>query len=275
MADRKLFVVVIRTPNSNRYLPIDFSLKDDSRFEIVYVEASMTPSYSDISDKNILYSTETFEYFHGRKLMPAEIGCADSHNKARQLIQRRKIGGVILEDDARIISIDAFYLMATNFLTSQVSNPSILNFTGLNQKNLEISNYKFSNNIKYVKLWGTPALAVAYALTTRAASDLLQSNIPIKDVSDWPITKCRYFVPLIPQIRHGDLSTLSLIDASNSNFRNKRSKSSKLLDLSIFKFLYKKPCNVKFFYYLQIVYIKRFLWYADRIKYKLLIRLVG
>jgi GR25 family glycosyltransferase involved in LPS biosynthesis len=274
MADRKLLVIVIRTPNSNRYLPIDILLKDDNRFEIVYVEASMTPSYSDVSSKNILYSTEIFEYFHGRKLMPAEIGCADSHNKARQLIQRRKIGGVILEDDAQILSIDAFYIMATNFLTSQVSNPSILNFTGLNQKNLKISNSRFSNNLKYVKLWGTPALAVAYALTARAASDLLQSNIPIKDVSDWPITNCSYFVPLMPQIRHGDLSTLSLIDASNSNFRNNRSKLSKLLDLLFFKFLYKKPYNVNIFDYFQIVYIKRFQWYADRIKYKLLIGLV-
>jgi GR25 family glycosyltransferase involved in LPS biosynthesis len=274
MANRKLLVVIIRTPNSDRYLPIETLIKNDNRFELEYVEASMAHSYQDVSMMNIAYSTEIFEYFNGRKLTPAEIGCADSHNKARQLIVRRKIGGVIFEDDARIISINKFYFMATNFLTSQVSNPSVLNLTGLSKKNNEISNNEVSNNISYMKLWGTPALAVSYVLTACAASHLLRSNIPIKDVSDWPITKCTYFVPLMPQIRHGDFNTVSLIDATNSDFRNNRSKLSKLLDLSIFKFLFKKPDSVNIFNYFQVIYVKRFVWYVDHIKYKLLIRLV-
>ena len=108
MADGKLLVVVIRTPKSDRYLPIESLFKDDQRFKLEYIEASMTPSYSEVSNRNIAYSTEIFEYFQGRKLTPAEIGCADSHNRARALIKSHTGGGVILEDDARIINIVSF-----------------------------------------------------------------------------------------------------------------------------------------------------------------------
>jgi len=269
MADGKLLVIIIRTPNSDRYLPIETMLKNDKRFEIEYIEASMTPTYHDVRSKNIAYSTEIFEYFHGRKLTPAEIGCADSHNNARQIIQNQSDGGIIVEDDARIINVDTFFEMASKFLLSQNFNQSILNLTGFRQIGLEHSSNELPKNNRYIKLWGSPDLAVSYALTKKAAIELLKSNQPIMNVSDWPATECKYFVPLIPIVHHGDFITSSLIDSTESNFRNDKTFSKKLLKFTLIEFINNKPNDVKISDLIRFVYVKSFKWRLDYIKVKL------
>lgn len=269
MADGKLLVVVIRTPNSDRYRPIESILKNDKRFELEYIEASMTPTYHDVKIRNIAYSTEIFEYFHGRKLTPAEIGCANSHNKARELIQNRPEGGIIVEDDARITNVDSFFEMVSKFLSSQKLNNSILNLTGFRQIGLVHSSTEIPKNNRYVKLWGSPDLAVSYALTKKAATELLKSNQPIIDVSDWPATKCNYFVPLIPNVNHGDFYTSSLIDYTKSNFRNKINYPKKILKFTLIKFFTKKPSGVNITDVIRFAYMKSFKWRVDYIKVKL------
>lgn len=268
MADGKLLVVVIRTPNSDRYLPIEELFKGDQRFKLEYIEASMTPSYSEVSNRCIIYSTEIFEYFQGRKLAPAEIGCADSHNKARNLVQSYTGGGVVLEDDARIINLESFFIMATDFLSSQNSKPSILNLTGFRNIGLETSRNKSTNNNRYIKLWGCPDLAVSYALTKKAAAELLISNTPIKGVSDWPLSECNYFVPIIPPVKHGDVSTSSLIDSTKSSFRNDESLSGKLWKLTLIKYFIKKPMGVSFFHLIRVTYGRKIKWRYDYLKVK-------
>jgi len=275
MADGRILVIVIRTPNSDRYLPIDTMLKNDKRFELEYIEASMTPTYHDVRSRNIAYSTEIFEYFQGRKLTPAEIGCADSHNKARKLIQNQSDGGIILEDDARIINIDSFFAIASKFISSQNLNRSILNLTGFRQIGLENSNHELQKNDRYIKLWGSPDLAVSYALTKKAATELLKTNQPIIDVSDWPATQCNYFVPLIPVVRHGDFNTLSLIDSSASNFRNNSSLGRDLQGLFFLKFFMKKPKYVNLIDFINTVYIKRIKWRADILKIKICLEVLN
>jgi GR25 family glycosyltransferase involved in LPS biosynthesis len=271
MAEGKLLVVVIRTPKSDRYLPIESLFKDDQRFKLEYIEASMTPSYSEVSNRTIAYSAELFEYFQGRKLTPAEIGCADSHNRARDLIKSHADGGVIMEDDARIINIDSFFKMATDFLLSQKSKLSILNLTGFRNIGLETSRNRSMSNNRYVKLWGYPDLAVSYALTQRAAGELLKSNTPIMGVSDWPHSKCYYFVPLIPLVLHGDKSTQSIIEPSKNTFRVGKSLTKKLIDFLFIKFFINKPKNIKLINFIRYIYIEKINWHVDyfRIKIKL------
>jgi hypothetical protein len=245
MADGKLLVVVIRTPKSDRYLPIESLFKDDQRFKLEYIEASMTPSYSEVSNRSIAYSTEIFEYFQGRKLTPAEIGCADSHNRARDLIKSHTGGGLILEDDARIINIDSFFIMVTEFLSSQNSKSSILNLTGFRNIGLKASKNRSTSNNRYIKLWGNPDLAVSYALTQMAAAQLLNSKTPIMGVSDWPATQSNFFTPLVPLVWHGDLTTTSLIDSTKSNFRNDKVLAKRILKLTFIKFFIDKPKSVQ------------------------------
>jgi hypothetical protein len=90
MAEGKLLVVVIRTPKSDRYLPIESLFKDDQRFKLEYIEASMTPSYSEVSNRTIAYSAELFEYFQGRKLTPAEIRQKAIDDRNKKLDDRKK-----------------------------------------------------------------------------------------------------------------------------------------------------------------------------------------
>ena len=269
MGDKKLLVVIIRTPGSDRYMPIESLIKKDTRFKIEYIDASMTQSYIDVMNKNISYSTEIFEYFKGRKLTPAEIGCADSHNRARNLIYNSIEGGVILEDDARITDVDSFFTITTKFLVSQGSIPSILNLTGFRQLGFKVSDRMSSKNNRYIKLWGNPDLAVCYAITKKAAGELLRSNIPIINTSDWPATNCCYFVPLSPLASHGDVNTISLIDPQQSNFRNGESLVRKLSYLLFLKFFIERPKGVGVSDFIRIVYIERMQWRANYIKIKL------
>lgn len=275
MGDGKLLVVVIRTPKSDRYLPIESLFKDDQRFKLEYIEASMTPSYSEVSNRSIAYSTEIFEYFQRRKLTPAEIGCADSHNRARDLIQSHTGGGVILEDDARIINIDLFFIMATDFLSSQNSKLSILNFTGFRNIGLDISRNKSTNNNSYTKLWGYPDLAVSYALTQKAADELLRSNTPIIGVSDWPHSKCCYFVPLIPLVQHGDKNTQSIIDSAKKNFRSSNSFVRKISDLLFIKYIVNGQHNIDLFQYMRSTYWDKIKWHVDYVRIKLRLGLMN
>ena len=275
MANGKLLVVVIRTPKSDRYLPIESLFKNDQRFKLEYIEASMTPSYSEVSNRRITYSTEIFEYFQGRKLTPAEIGCADSHNRARDLIESYATGGVILEDDARIINIDSFFIMATEFLSSQNSKLSILNLTGFRNIGLEASKNRSTNNNRYIKLWGCPDLAVSYALTQKAAVELVKSNTPITEVSDWPTTQSNYFTPLVPLVWHGDSNTHSFIDSTKSNFRNDTNFAKKLLKLTFVKFFIKKPKGVQLSDFIRVIYVKKLNWHADYIRIKVRSRMIS
>ena len=275
MADGKLLVVVIRTPKSDRYLPIESLFKDDQRFKLEYIEASMTPSYSEVSNRSIAYSTEIFEYFQGRKLTPAEIGCADSHNRARDLIKCHARGGVILEDDARITNVDSFFIMATDFLSSQNLKLSILNLTGFRGIGLEDLRNKSMKKNRYIKLWGSPDLAVSYALTQKAAGALLRSNSPIIGVSDWPPSKCYYFVPLIPLVRHGDKNTQSIIDSTKNNFRVSKSLTNKLIDFLFIKFFINKPKNINIFEFIRYIYVEKIKWHVDYFRIKIKLRLIS
>ena len=275
MANGKLLVVVIRTPKSDRYLPIESLFKDDQRFKLEYIEASMTPSYSEVSNRRITYSTEIFEYFQGRKLTPAEIGCADSHNRARDLIKSYATGGVILEDDARIINIDSFFIMATEFLSFQNSKLSILNLTGFRNIGLEASKNRSTNNNRYIKLWGSPDLAVSYALTQKAAGELLKSNTPIIGVSDWPHSKCYYFVPLIPLVQHGDKNTQSIIDSAKNNFRVSNSFVRKISDLLFIKYIFNGQHNIDLFQYMRSAYWDKITWHVDYVRIKLRLGLIN
>ena len=261
MADGKLLVVIIRTPKSDRYLPIESLIKDDQRFNLEYIEASMTPSYSEVSNRSISYSSEVFEYFQGRKLTPEEIGCADSHNRARKIIKNNRFGGVILEDDARIIDIDLLFQEVNMFLNVKKNTASVLNLTGF--RNLS---KKKGYQISFTRILTQPDLAVGYALNSLASHYLLNANYPITNVADWPRSKCNYYVSSLRQVIHGDLHTKSLIDINELGFRSRPKKNLKFMNFFFTLFLKKRPEEITFKNYFFNVIIPSTLWRTEKIR---------
>ena len=265
MSDGRILVVVIRTPYSNRYIPIEALLRDDYRFKIRYVEATMAYSYRDLLSKNISFSHEKFELCYGRKLSPAEIGCAESHNRAREVIQSSLSGGVILEDDARIKNVDHFYNSVSIFLAQKSNSHSVLNLTGFRNLNLKSYKSKFYNRI-----FVHPDLAVGYALTALAASALHHANLPISSVADWPRSRCKYYVPNIVSIDHGDSNTSSLIDSNTSFIRVKPKFSFKLKQFIIILFFFRLKDRVTLSEYFSNVVSTRVLWRIEKIRLTLI-----
>jgi hypothetical protein len=158
--------------------------------------------------------------------------------------------------------------MVTEFLSSQNSKSSILNLTGFRNIGLKASKNRSTNNNRYIKLWGSPDLAVSYALTQKAAAELLISNTPIMGVSDWPVTECNYFVPIRPPVKHGDVSTSSLIDSTKSSFRNDESLYRKLWKLTLVKYFVKRPMGVSLFHFIRVTYGRKIQWRYDYLKVK-------
>ena len=126
----KISVVVILTPDSDRHIPLTDLLTRDSRFQIIYLNATMVNSFDQLQFYSVMYDQTHFEFYENRQMSFREIGCAKSHNDARQLISEIYLGGVILEDDARIANIDDFYNQSRLFLDSQKGSLAVLSLTG-------------------------------------------------------------------------------------------------------------------------------------------------
>ena len=261
MTDEKLLVVVIRTPNSDRYLPIETLLKGDKRFELEYVEASMTPTYLDVKKNNIAYSTEVFEFFQGRKLTPEEIGCANSHNRARNIVKNNQLGGVILEDDARILDVHLLFREVNTFLNIKKNTSSVLNLTGFRN----LSRNRVSQN-NFTRIFTQPDLAVGYVLTSLASSNLLNANCPITDVADWPKSKCDYYISSSKKVIHGDLDTKSLIDKNNTDFRSRPKINIKFKNTLIILFVKRTKGGLSFKNYFLKVIFSSILWRTEKIR---------
>jgi len=258
MQGGQLLVVIIDTPDSNRSQPLIRSLGSDSRFNVVRLPACMLNAYSDVDAKNIEVNLETFQFFQGREMSPQEIGCATSHNRARHLLANSLIGGVVLEDDARITDVDSFYTTAIKFLKNQSGALSILS----------MNEFRASSSLAFNKegsqrLLGTPFLAVSYAATPIAAETLCTANEPIRTVSDWPRTRIKYFSLYKPLILHEGNNGLSTIDVARELNRRGLTITKKLAQFSFIPFFVSKPINTSLDTYIFEVYWSRVTWHID------------
>jgi GR25 family glycosyltransferase involved in LPS biosynthesis len=212
-------IVILKTPEVDRSQVLEESLRKQKYFRVELLKSTMAKTFIDLDSYFIQYEPEEFKLLEGRELKPSEIACANSHNLARDIIANTSLGGIILEDDARLQNLDALYLMVSSFLQNKTGEKAILNLTGFNGRSVSASNCN-----KIHKLLGTPDLAVGYALTPYAALELIKFNSPIKHVADWPDSKCRFYVPINPPIKHGDENTYSIITKDKINFRRTNRK---------------------------------------------------
>jgi GR25 family glycosyltransferase involved in LPS biosynthesis len=219
MRRRILDVYVIETPLSRRSAPLIKLLSSEARINLFRISAKMVSSDCDISDFGIKVNYKVFPLLEGRLLSHGEIGCAQSHNDARSLLAESTYGGVILEDDARILDLDSFVEISIDFLNQNRHSKRILSLTGISQINKLNRKKDKSPTYKWIRVYGHSPLAVANAITPMAASDLYNSNQPIKYVADWPYSKSKFYSVKVPVVSHGDETTGSLIDPSGSRRR--------------------------------------------------------
>jgi hypothetical protein len=265
MNRKALLVVLIETPDSNRSAPLIRILRDDPRFELIRLPASMFNDHNEIRKAQISLNLDRFEFFNGRAMTPQEIGCSFSHNTARKIISTSPGGGVVLEDDARIGNLEDFYQIATKFLNKNSTKRKVLslNMFRLNPKqNFDKDGYQ--------ALVGKPILAVAYALSPMAASTLLDENIPITSVSDWPNSRVRYFATFQEVVAHGDSETVSTININGSLFRSGLSLRKKINQIFFVDYFRDRPKEVNFLSYVQEIHWSKTTWYLDSLVRRIL-----
>jgi len=251
MHPNPLLLVIIETPNSERSRPLIGLLAGDDRFLTHILPATMIRDASDVESLGIKIDSTKFAFFQNRELSFPEIGCAFSHNVARGIIANSAAGGVILEDDARIINLDNFYRNSLDFLINHIGESTVLSLTFSSW----LSRALPTNKNLTIRLFGMPPLAAANVLTRGAANNLLESNKRIHTVADWPYTSNIYYCSAEPSVWHGDADSGSVIDPLSNLNRNGSLKLIKLrrvllLDLSRARKLgitIREYCNHEFY----------------------------
>lgn len=215
-------VIVISTPNSTRGAALIDQLSNSHDIDLKVIEASMLQGYDMARNRGIEFSEEYSSIFYGRSLSAPEIGCSDSHNRARKLLSTSSEGGIVLEDDAQIVDLGMFVATAEVFLHRNLGNSAVLSLHSTSRRSDRINLDK-----PYIRLKGKPKLAVGYALTPAAASILLGANTPIKYVADWPVAKVSYSVVTTEIVLHNENipSTINTVNGSDRNQSASRFKT--------------------------------------------------
>ena len=260
-------VLVITGHHSHRSDLLVEKLKEVSQFEITMVEAKITPNYEICNRYNILFNQKIAKIFLGRELFPGEIGCAFSHYSARKIISESKFGGIILEDDARIIRPEVFLKSAAEFLQTQCGKPSVLSFAGWNPRPFSVNeDFEIDKLVRNFKLLGVPPLALAYALTPSAAKNLTLSSYPIKETADWPSCKCSFFVTSKILAFHGDGGTTSIIDYEGGSPRVRPKLRQRLEIILFIDFLMRKSDLMHFRTYFTQIWLRKLYFYIDGLR---------
>lgn len=205
---KRIPAVVIQTPNSERFLPLIEILKNSKIFEPVLMAATMGVNLSEM--KQSFEKQELTRY--GRALSRNERACAISHTRAREIIAKSEIGGLILEDDARILDLRILESASQAFLEEKAKSYSalgLLDYSGTTDNSRSHNNYL--NYGSFHRLFAEVPLAVGTVLTPEAAAELVTSAGEYSQLADWPYSRCRYYFLSTGCIAHGDSTTNSVI----------------------------------------------------------------
>ena len=174
------------------------------------------------------HPTNVFLKVYGRSMTIQELGCARAHFLARIEISKSEIGGIIFEDDARFIEPELILSVATDFLNKHRGEATVLNLC-----ESSLSPFQANHSRKSVRLFGHSPLAVAYALTPKAAMALNKASESFDWVSDWPNSKVKHYVCMPALVAHGDDESGSeiAIALNGNDFRHKRNVMRKILRL--------------------------------------------
>jgi hypothetical protein len=248
-------VIVISTPGSNRALPLLEILGKSNLFEIHVLEATMFSSQND--ERLIDRAGQVAVY--GHELPDGLIGCAISHQTAYQLIAKLRNPAVVLEDDARIPSLNNFEKMVGRFFSSRLGESAVLSLLPWNHK--QPCSGMMAPDTRFMRLIGRTPLTVGYALTLNAAIKLSHANPALKYAPDWPPSQVAYFSSILGVISHGDLQSGSTIQHVKRDLRTNRVK--RLIEIVLVDFWrYRKEFS-SLNEYVQVKVSPSFTWRID------------
>jgi GR25 family glycosyltransferase involved in LPS biosynthesis len=198
-------VVVIKTPNSTRINPLLTQLEKNATVKLIVIEATMGFALDFPSEISVSKEMESY----GRTLTQNERACAISHTRAREILATSDFGGAVLEDDARIINVDAFISQVCDFLETHRGTNHVLTLLDYsNRPQTRIRNPKRNSTFR---LLAEAPLAVGVALTPIAAKALVIAASKRSMTADWPTSPCVFFGLRSGVVTHGDADTESVI----------------------------------------------------------------
>ncbi len=243
-----LLVVVIDS-GTGRSISLLNKLEKVVGVRVYVLNATMLREAQDLINAEIEYSDTGSRKLLRRSLTLPEIGCADSHNQARELLSNSEYGGVILEDDARICDVTAFIQLSRIFLVNLQGQSAVLNHSNSASLSQTCSSHE-DGRLSFRKLLAPSPLAVGYACTPSGAKQLFLNNTPIRYVSDWPNRNVAFYGANHDFVHHGDGSTVSTIDPSQSSARNQKSvlrSASILLGFDFVSYTYQYGLDFSYF----------------------------
>jgi hypothetical protein len=254
--DKMIKVVVLCVPNSERSIPLENVLTNSGRFEIikfsaVMYERKMTQYTPNFDKQKVLY---------GRILSNGEIGCTISHQliQKKYMIQERPV--VVLEDDARIPSLNNFEKLIEEFVDKHGDENAVLSLLPWNS---QVVDNVSEADPSITRLAGNPPLTVGYIITPKAMAAVSAVNSDYSYLPDWPPTETSFYVTKKGVINHGDHATISLIDKTG---RIKTGKLSKALRFTFIPYLLNRKFFSNFAEYFSFAIKPSFTWRVDRLK---------
>lgn len=221
--------VVITTPSSDRGVPLIDILRKSSLFETIELKATMGRDLDDASECDKQDEMKSY----GRTLIANERACAVSHSKARSIIAQSSHGGIIFEDDARILNLTQLELITQKFLERNKNRRSVLSLLNYDSQKSRKINSTSITTIRLIPLLAEAPLAVATVQTNRAAAELATKAKSSSQVADWPKSSTRFFFLNKPLVNHGDSNTNSVIGLINERIELKREKLTNFSELQI------------------------------------------
>lgn len=209
----------LRSATLSRYINNELFLE---KFKVTFISPVYLNAIKDREKITKLVDTSKVLANIGRGLTVGELGCAIAHNHARQQIFESGEFGLVLEDDAELVSIENLIEVLGIFGNKyKLECPVILSLnSGISDKHFETK--------KIFRVYSPMDLAVGYFLSPAAARLLFLANSPIQNVADWPSTSAKFYVPFNSLVTHIYDASNSAIDLHNSNNNSKRPENSSM-----------------------------------------------
>jgi hypothetical protein len=265
----KVVCYVIADRDSSCVNELIQALEQDNRIQVVRMDATMvyeeSPEFLELSGESLA----TFQKLYGRTLLPGEVGCSLSHNRARFLASKNSLGALIIEEDAKIQDLELLVSTTLEFLNARFGKSGILSFYN--------NEFRFRRNNqplipgRWIRSIGPPSSTVAYAITNKSAGVLFKKNSPVSFLADWPITDTCFYIATVDAVSHSDDPHLSQISL-RSNRENGFSFSDRIKILTLIHYIDNKNQFSSFSEFLEYLWLPRFKYQLNRFVFSLLYR---
>ena len=258
MINERVPLFVIKIPDNSRSDKLINTLSTSKVFDVRIFPA-------------VMYQPEMREYrinfefqkvLYGKILSNGEIGCAISHREVQKILANSTLGGVILEDDARISDLSKFEEVVWEFLKTEDKNFSVLSLLPWNHRVQQLD--PIDAGFGFYKLFGQTPLNVGYALTRNAALDIAAGNSESAFLPDWPPNRSVFFTTINGVALHGDANTASVLDLYG---RNKLPRRHGLRKFLIYPYFANRRFFSKLSQYLKIMILPSITWRIDNARF--------